>query len=347
MQVFKETANRKRISILTEVPIAISYSPGAPTKAHFSDRTNCSIACLGCINPKCMYLNESEVSCDAIDGFPHDQTLNACPTDAIKWNEESDVPVIDSTKCINCGICVSRCPVGALYFDKKIKVNSATSIKQGNYRIDNNSLDIHHHQIESLSHIKKSGTMVIETDELLESIYDKLSGIRNIYHNIIGRNLLIALGCKCSMRRIGDVYTRMDAIYSSVGGTFGSVEIEFGRDTLDASRGVLDDIAVLFTRYGVDKLRNKALVICLQLPNARQGYWQVVKDIMHVEQVKISTTTIGALMLLIWNSCTLIPENDYYYVDYDSMTIRDAIAQQIGRQIELSDKSLGILEPLK
>lgn len=347
MQVFRETANRKRISVLTEVPMEIRYSQGAPAKAYFSDGTNCSIACLGCINPMCMNLNESEVSCDAIEGFPHDQTLNACPTDAIKWNEDSDAPAIDSAKCINCGICVSRCPVGALYFDRKIKVNSTTANKQGNYRIDNHSLDTHHHQIELLSHVKKSGTMINESDELLESIYNKLSGIRNNYHNIIGRNLLIALGCRCSMRRIGDVYTRMDAIYSSVGGSFGAVEIEFGRDTLDASRGVLDDIAVLFTRYGIDKLSNKALVICLQLPNARQGYWQVVKDIMNVEQVKISTTTIGALMLLLWNSCTLIPENDYYYVDYDSMSIRKAIAQQIGRQIELSDKCLGILEPQK
>lgn len=77
--------------------------------------------------------------------------------------------------------------------------------------------------------------MIAESDELLEAIYDKLTNIRNNYHNLIGRNLLIALGCKCSMRRIGDVYTRMDAIYSSNAGTFGAVEIEFGRDTLDIS----------------------------------------------------------------------------------------------------------------
>jgi hypothetical protein len=201
--------------------------------------------------------------------------------------------------------------------------------------------------LDELERVGRKGVLISESDELMNIIYNKLSNVRNNYHNIIGRNLLIALGCKCSMRRIGDVYTRMDAIYTSRGGTFGAVEIEFGRDTLDASRGVLDDIAVLYTRYGVDKFTNKALVVCLQLPNARQGYWQVVKDVKTVEHIKISTITIGALMLLVWNGRLFIPESDSYYVDYDNMSIRDTLIKQIGRTINISDKELGGLEPLK
>ena len=41
------------------------------------------------------------------------------------------------------------------------------------------------------------------------------------------------------------------------------------------------------------------LVICLQLPNARQGYWQVVKDVNAVEKIPIRTLTIGALLLFL------------------------------------------------
>lgn len=348
MQVFKENANRNRICILSELPTGIRYLHGAPANAHFSDGTNYSIACLGCVNPRCMYFTENEVCCDVVVGFPNDQSLTACPTEAMKWNDKADAPTIDGKKCINCGICISRCPVGAIYFDGKVKVNlTSASQKQKYYRVDNRSVDAHLHQMEKLVNTKKRGVMIAESDELLEAIYDKLTNIRNNYHNLIGRNLLIALGCKCSMRRIGDVYTRMDAIYSSNAGTFGAVEIEFGRDTLDASRGVLDDIAVLFTRYGIDKLHNKALVVCLQLPNARQGYWQVVRDVMTIERIKISTITIGALMLLVWNGQLLCPEEDSYYVDYDNMSIRRILTQQIRRTIELSDKQLGILEPLK
>ena len=150
------------------------------------------------------------------------------------------------------------------------------------------------------------------------------------------------------MRRIGDVYTRMDAIYSSLAGSFGAIEIEFGRDTLDASRGILDDIAVLNTRYGIKKHSNNALVICLQLPNARQGYWQVVRDLKIVEGIKIQTLTVGALMFLLWNSCIFEPENNRYYIDYDNMDLRKILCKQVDcKDISVSDKKLGIMEPMK
>ena len=49
-----------------------------------------------------------------------------------------------------------------------------------------------------------------------------------------------------------------------------------------------------------------AVVVCLQLPNARQGYWQVVKDIFAVENIQINTIIIGALLIL-YNLNTLNP----------------------------------------
>jgi ferredoxin len=347
MQVFKEITNRNRICVLPEIPTGIRYIHAAPAKAQFADKTDCASTCLGCVNPRCMYFSENEVCCDTVAGFPHNKSLSACPMDAMKWNACTDSPAIDATKCIRCGICISRCPVGALYFDSKVNVSLDSSAKQNYYRVDKRSVEAHLKQVEKLEHVGKKGVMIAESDVLLNEIYNRLSDVRNNYHNLIGRNLLIALGCKCSMRRIGDVYTRMDAIYSSRAGTFGAVEIEFGRDMLDASRGVLDDIAVLYTRYRIHKDTNKALVVCLHLPNARQGYWQVVKDVMSVENIKISTVTIGALMLLVWNGKLFYPEDDSYYVDYDNMSIRKAITKQVGRTIDLSNNELGILEPLK
>ena len=251
---------------------------------------------------------------------------------------------------INCGVCVSRCPVGALFFsDKgKLKVNTAPTEYVERRSPDTTTQSLHLRQIEQLVNTPRAGVYLNASDRLFESIYNKLFRLKSNYHNSVGRSLLIALGCKCSMRRIGDVYTRMDAIYSSPAGSFGAVEIEFGRDTLDASRGILDDIAVLNTRYGVHKLDNKALVICLQLPNARQGYWQIVKDVKIVEGIKIGTITIGALMLLLWNGCVFEPENDRYYIDYDNMDLRRILCVQVDcDDIPLSDKELGIVEPMK
>jgi hypothetical protein len=139
----------------------------------------------------------------------------------------------------------------------------------------------------------------------------------------------------------------MDAVYSSRDGAFGAVEVEFGRDTLDASRGILDDMAVLNTRYGIDKNQETPLVICLQLPNARQGYWQVVKDIHNVEKVKISTISIGALLLLLWNNAELDMAESPFYADYDRMEIRTKLEYILDGEINIPIKDLGVLEPVK
>lgn len=350
MRVFKEGTNRRSLSILKVIPVALEIHQGIPSTAHFRNGEEGHIGCLRCTNPRCMYFSENEIECDRVDGFPNDKSVNACPVEAITWDDSSDALVIDSRKCINCGICVSRCPVGALYFSNggQLMVNTTQGNSIENKKLDSATQTIHFHQIEQLLKVPRAGVSLNASDHLFKTIYNKLLHLRSNYHNSIGRNLLIALGCKCSMRRIGDVYTRMDAIYSSSAGSFGAVEVEFGRETLDASRGILDDIAVLNTRYGVHKHDNKALVICLQLPNARQGYWQVVKDVKIVEKIKIGTVTVGALMFLLWNGCIFEPENDRYYIDYDNMDLRHILCVQVDcDDIPLSNKELGIMEPMK
>ena len=350
MRVFKERTNRQSLSILKEIPFSIEIHQGIPGTAHFRNGDECHIGCISCTNPRCMYFSDDEIECDRVEGFPNDKSINTCPVEALSWDNSSATPVIDSKKCINCGVCVSRCPVGALFFSDKgrLEINKVSTEYVESRRTDTTPQAVHLHQIEQLVRTPRAGVSLNASDQLFESIYDKLFRLKSNYHNAVGRSLLIALGCKCSMRRIGDVYTRMDAIYSSSAGSFGAVEIEFGKDTLDASRGILDDIAVLNTRYGVHKHDNKALVICLQLPNARQGYWQVVRDVKNVEGIKIGTITVGALMFLLWNGCIFEPEDDRYYIDYDNMDLRRILCIQVDcDDIPLSDKELGIAEPMK
>lgn len=347
MYIFSKNNNEQDICVLHDIPKTIEYIPGKPAIASFSDGLQCNIGCLSCNNPRCIHFDKEEINCKELKNFPGDQSSDVCPTNAIKWNNELNIPCIDNNNCILCGTCVRRCPVGAIYYDGELKINTQSSTKIIRKVVNDESKILQEKQVNIMSEVRRKGNPIIESDELFIYIYEKLSKIDSHYHNIIARNLLISLGCQAAIRRTGDVYTRMDAIYSSPDECFGAIEVEFGKDTLDASRGILDDIAVLHARYNIDKDINTPVVICLQLPNARQGYWQVVKDIKKVENIRIGTVTIGALMILNWNGSWFMPDDVTYYLDYDNMLLRSSISSQIGRKINISEKLLGILEPIK
>ena len=347
MQILKKKIKKKNIGVLKQIPKAIYYSNNKKPLAIFNDNSKCNLACIKCQKPLCMFLDNEEINKNILQNFPHDRNNLVCPVNAITWNESLDYPVIDNEKCIKCGLCLKRCPIGALYYDNGVKLNISTNDKQDMLEANEQNINIHNKQILQLSGVIKDGQIFDETNELLGSIYNKLSKVPSSYHNLVVRNILISLGLNCEVRRIGDVYTRMDAIYSSLDNTFGAIEVEFGKDTLDAVRAILDDIAVLNSRYGIDKNNNKALVVCLQLPNARQGFWQVVKDINNVEKLNIQTVSIGSLLILVWNFKKLDLSKDNFYIDFDMMSIRDAIEKIIGRKLNITDKVLGIFEPSK
>lgn len=347
MQIFSEQKIRNKISVLKQIPVNIEYIPNKKSIANFKDGTNCSISCLNCKNPLCMKYLESEISFEKVPTFSSDTNNYVCPVNAIKWNSKTESPEIEQDKCIKCGLCMKRCPVGAIYCDDSVKVNTEKSSIQEIVIPDDTKELLQKEQIEEMYNIPRIGTLFIETEDLLNEIYEKLSNIRHEAHNIIVRNILLGLGCSCAIRRIGDVYTRMDAIYNSGTNSIGAMEIEFGKDTLDASRGILDDIAVLNTRYNIPKEQNNPLVVCLQLPNARQGYWQVVKDIKVVENIKINTISIGALLILLWNNKNLNLCTNPFYADFDNMSIKKCVEDILGRKIQLIDGSIGIFEPIK
>lgn len=185
----------------------------------------------------------------------------------------------------------------------------------------------------------------------MQTFYSAISKFNGRSDNarILVRNLFIALHYRCSIGRVGDVYTRMDAVYSSNWDLSckGAIEIEFGRDTLEASRAIIEDIAVMHHRGKLDKNKNIALVICASLPNHRQGYFQVIKDVKNVLGIKIQTITLGALLLFIWNGKNTNFATKEFYIDFDGGNIRNIMEKKLGRSINLSKGQLGILEPEK
>lgn len=85
-------------------------------------------ACLRCSDQRCIRYIDAEISCGSFSDFPYERNLNVCPVDAIKWNFEKELPEIENGKCIGCGLCAARCPVGAIFkADNKMKVSAPES----------------------------------------------------------------------------------------------------------------------------------------------------------------------------------------------------------------------------
>lgn len=346
MQIFKKNTTVKNIYLLKSLPKRIEFNDGLKTKAVMSDNTVKCLGCLKCHNKKCINFDKTEYEVNVIKDFPADMNGNVCPVSAITVNLNDGIN-IDATKCISCGLCAKRCPVGAIYF---INGNPMVNEDASNYFLAVNTNENQlkqQEQIKSIEHINKTGTMILENDLIFSEIYEKLQALNSKNHDLVGRNILIGLKCYSGKRRIGDVYTRMDAIYHSFDNSIGAVEIEFGRDTLDAARAILDDIAVLNVRYNLKKEENNSLIICLQLPNVRQGYWQVIKDIKNVENIIIQTISVGALYLLLWNNKDIRLKDYSYYIDFDDMSLRTKLQNELKRNLNVSEKFLGILEPQK
>ncbi len=347
MQVFKKNLEHKDILLFDTLPTEIIYKGNAPAKMVYPNGDKHKSTCIGCQNPFCIYFDESEIECKELSDFSSDKNLNVCPVDAIEWDIINGIPKINSNLCFNCGLCIRRCPVGALYYDGAVKVVREISPYQKQVEVSKNNIEKQEQQILHLKSLIRRGNFIIESDQLLSEIYNKLEIMPSNYHNTVVRNILIGLKASSAMSRIGDVYTRMDVVYSTKNSDFGVVEVEFGSDTLDALRAILDDIAVLNARYDISKEFNKAIVVCLKLPNERQGYWQVVKDIRNVENIEISTMSVGALLILLWSNKKLEPNNFSYYADYDNMEIREILNKQLDRNNKIQRKHLGILEPIK
>lgn len=345
MQILNEKSRRTTLKLVKEIPDVVVINPEMSANLQVSSNIIRG-ACLKCDKPSCIYFNPDDIKCEHIKEFPEDRDIHVCPVNAITWNEKLEIPVIDDIKCIRCGLCARQCPIGAIYYGngrinicyeaegyEEVLYNETNALKQ-NMLIN---------QIRSRN---RTGCFIGETDEILEDVYSRIQGAMLLPEKFI-RNVMIGLGCKCATRRIGDVYVRMDAIYETTLGTFGAIEVEFGSDTLSASRGILDDIAVLHSRYKIDKHSNNALVVCLSLPNMRQGYWQVVKDISIVENIKINTLTCGAMLILLWNQLYLDLGVTDFYADYDTPTIRMLLNNKLGRNVNITEKVLGVLEPFK
>ncbi len=346
MKIFKSRNTANNFFLLKDEPQAIVFDGSSRPLWVLKDGSKHNTTCLHCTEKYCLQFSPSEIQ-PPLKNFPTLPIKEVCPSGALKWDDKKQCPAVDSPKCIQCGFCVKRCPAKAIYFQNGIQVSIETeniNVRQNSETPDDSKL--HDKQMANLKSLPFQVRNIAKYSSALRKIYEELKHANSSVRELFVRNLFIILGIPASLRRTGDVYTRMDAIYK-IDSNVGPLEIEFGQDTLSASRRILDDIAILHTRYKLDKMLQSPLVVCLTLPNARQGYWQVLRDIKKVEKISISTITVGVLLMFLWNAEKLNINIDDYYIDYDNMSMRAVAESQLKIKIPIAEGYLGLLEPQK
>lgn len=335
---------------VTCIPGVISHEVNNPSTFECGETLHLA-SCVGCLNPPCMYFSEDELklSDKRLKNFPSDVDRSVCPLGAITWESGDKVPKVVGEKCINCGICARRCPFGAIYSNG----NSAV-IHSGEKEVDFRSIsqhteEVHYKQMGKFKDCSHVGRFLEVNEDSFDVLYGKLSHFQNTspqMPNLIVRNLLMVVGNKCIISRRGMVYIRIDAIIDD-GSVLGIAEVEFNNELLDAPRAILDDIAVLSSRYEIGRNEIKPFVISLAFPNIRSEYWQVIQDISKVLDVEIHSLTFGALCSINWLFGNARISDIQCYADKDNPSIRQGI-KALCPQCELpGPDSRGIFEPGK
>lgn len=305
-------------------------------------------ACIKCMKPLCTNYYDHEFECREISNFSSSKSSSVCPTNAIQWSNSEQEFSIDHNKCIGCGICASRCPFGAIYSGKNGLMNINADRSNAHYYVIESKENVESEQHECANIVRsKTRSRAIKDINIdhIKRIYSAMLADQELA-NLLCRNLFISLGFNCAIRRTGDVYTRMDALFSK-DGLVSPIEIEYQDDTLSVARNLLDDLAVLYDRYGVDPFSSTPVALCLSIPKTRQGYFQVCEDIKKILGISIRTLTVGSLLVLVWDGSNLAFDEDNFYLSFRNVSIKSDLQKLMDAQLCLDTLDLGIYEATK
>ena len=272
----------------------IEYKPGEPPEIQFVDGSRGRGTCLGCHDAPCMEITKAQSRPDdRLGAFPTDPSRNVCPTDAIDWNNAAGRPSIDREGCIGCGLCAVRCPYGAITLSPDGVALIEGSDPDGITVPDTGASGPH-------LIIPRTGTLGSLAAPFARGMPNIVTTLTDTQGTLLARNMLTACGVTASMRRRGDTNIRMDGILRFASSQIGVVELETGAAVLESPRALLEDIAVLHSRFAVPIAEIIPVSLIGALPNVRGEYYRVIDDIAKVLDIQCRTLTLGVLCVLMW-----------------------------------------------
>jgi Fe-S-cluster-containing hydrogenase component 2 len=278
---------------------------------------------------------------DPLGSFPGDPTRDVCPTQAIAWNEADQRVAVNADQCIGCGLCVARCPYGALVL---VREQTATLMTDDpNFLIsDQSSASFGNDRVV------RRGAIARSSARALVDLPAALARLPDGRATVLIRNTLQQLGVASRLRRRGDTNMRIDSVGAFADGKIAVIEIELANAALDSPRALLEDVAVMHSRYGAPIDSIYPISVVASLPNARSDYYRVITDIESVLSVQCRTITISAMLILVWNFKHLETlAGDLFALNAKNADLGPSLAQLIPEVETAIEPHAGAFRPAK
>lgn len=303
-------------------PTQITFSPYSSPVVSFNDGTSAKGTCLACRDARCIELEDREISLgEDLSSFPGDPSKEVCPTRAIDWESNSHFPIIDADSCFGCGLCVARCPFGAITLDASGKASVESSDPDGITTTLSYDLE---------PSVPIAGSLGDSHSPFFLSVQDIVRELNDVQTSKLIRNLFCEVTSGSNIRRKGDSNVRVDALARFCDGMLGVIEIEPSSSVLESPRALLEDVAILHARYDQDLATLIPISVVVSLPNVRVEYYQVMADIEKVLGIRCHTITLGALVLLAWHFSHIdVFDRKQFFVNSDRADLYPSLSKLI------------------
>lgn len=291
-------------SIDVRLPVAPPSSGGV--KGLFArtslvmEGTSVHSECLACPDTPCMRFGPEEVAAPVSVETPVAPDSAVCPTDAMGLGEDG-VPMIEEALCIGCGLCVTRCPVGAISLDADAGLAGIENDAQGAYVSaphDPGTFAVRRAELASLLTPEQAPYSDAYLVQVQMSRLDALAvpgSLQRVYR-LLARNTFLSLGLPARLKNPGDNNAVAELAVSSEA-TLVLVEVEPNGGVLDAFRRVISGVAIVRSRYGVGESDVIPCVVMDRLPNVRVDYYEAVKNAR--DRIGVSVRSLPAAALLL------------------------------------------------
>lgn len=292
----------------------------------FEDDSKTNGFCCNCQELCCKQYGDDELKSVTFKSFPHNTSNRVCPTDSIYRDSLSGQIKINDKSCILCGLCLHRCPYAAIQFS--VEQPYCMINHESDYKIVSN-FDKQKDDVRYLKDIPRKILFKRITKKFTSSYLKTISQSSIIIPDIseiIVRNSLLNIGIICNTKAPGNNHNRIEFFGESNGKFIIGESGISNADTLEISRRILDDLAVILSRYRVEKNSIIPLAVINGLPNLRTDFYEVIQDIYNILGIKIYTITYHILFVL--NLFHIRIESDFFllfYLDKDNHDLLPAI----------------------